>query len=69
MRPARQVICGQRIVGLQDIFNGSLGYDFTPARPCTRPKIDNVICRPDRLLVVFNHNDGIAEVSKSTKRA
>ena len=40
-----------------------MGNDFTTVNTRTWSHIDHVICSQNRVLVMFNHNDGIALIA------
>ncbi len=51
------------------LFDRSLRDDFSAARSRAWAKIDNVICRANRFLIVLHHDDGIAEIAQPSQRA
>src|SRR5437667_11044525 len=59
-----EVIGGKGILRVQDVFQLSLGHNFTAARSGARTKIDNVVARPDCFFVVLDHDHGVPEVSQ-----
>ena len=66
---AGKIIGGQRIFRAQNVFELSLGHDFTTARSRARAKIDNVIGGANRFFIVLDHDDGIAEIAQPSQRA
>ena len=67
-RAAGKVICSQRILRAQEFFELSLRNEFSATRTRARAKIENVISRPNRFLIVLDHNDGIAEIAQTAQR-
>src|SRR5439155_26241504 len=68
-RATGRIIAGQRILREHNVFEFPLCHDFAPTRARPRAKIDNVIGRSDRLLIVLNYDDGIAEIAETAQSA
>ena len=62
-RTTGKILRSQRIRRAQNIVECSLRHNLAAARTGARAKIDNVIGRADRFLIVFDHDDRIAEFS------
>src|SRR5206468_3862874 len=64
-----------KIIGRQGIFRGenvlqlSLRDNLAAARSGARSKIDNVIGRPDRFLIVLDDDDGVPEIAQTPESA
>src|ERR1035437_2595988 len=50
-----------------DFGNGSAGHEFPAVNACSRAQVEHVIGPADLGLVVFDHEDGIAQVTESFK--
>ena len=66
---AGQVGAGQRTRRLQDVLEQALGDDFAAVHAGAGPDIDDVVGHADRVLVVLDHDDGIAHVAQPGQRA
>ncbi len=42
-------------------------YDFASARARPGPEIDDVVGRPDGFFIVFNYDDGIAQITQAVQ--
>ncbi len=66
--PAGQILSRHR-AGLGHNFRERARRDdFTAVRTCSRTNVDDVIGRPNRVFVVFDDDDGIADVPQALQR-
>src|SRR5277367_286834 len=65
---AGEIGAGERIrVGL-DLFRRSLGDDLAAVHAGARADVDDIIRGEDRVLVVLNHDHGVAELAQAPQR-
>ena len=64
-----QVSRGQRRRVFEDLVDGALGHHFPTEAAGARTEVDDMISRPDRVLVVLHDDHGVAEVAKALQRA
>ena len=50
------------------VFGGALEDDVAAMLACARPEVDDVVGRPDGLLVVLDDNDGVPQITKARER-
>ncbi len=66
---AAEVLAGDRARRLEDVRVAALRHDFAAVHAGARADVDDVVGEADRVLVVFDHDDGVAEVAQSRQRA
>ena len=64
---AGEVHAGERILGRLDLCRGSLGNHSAAVLAGTGADVHDVIGLPDDILVVFDHEHGVADVGEMTK--
>ena len=64
-----QIFRGERIPTLKHFGHASLGHHFAAARAGARPEIDQVIGGANRFFVVFDDDDGVAEIAQPAERS
>ena len=65
---AREKLAGQGVWILQYLANGPLGSDAATVHARAGAKLDDVIGRPNGLLVVLHHNDRVADIAQAAER-
>ena len=65
---ARQVLPGQRLGEPLELLRRPLADDPPAVEPRARTEVDHPVGRPDRLLVVLDHDDGVADVAHRDQR-
>ena len=66
--PAGQVVAGERCRLPRDVGERSLGNDLTAVLSGSRADVDDVVGDPDGLLVVLDHDEGVAEIPQPHQR-
>jgi len=56
-------LTGERIRIRHNVGGRAFSDDFAPVNAGARPDIDDVIGGEDRVLVVFDNDDGVAEIA------
>ena len=65
---AGEKLAGQGVWILQYLANGTLGGDAAAVHARAGADLDDVIGRPNGLLVVFHHNDRVAHIAQAAQR-
>src|SRR5262249_17289011 len=65
---ARKELPGEGLLVGDDLVRRADGDDVAAELAGTRAQIDDVVCRADRLLVVLDHQHGVAEISQPLER-
>ena len=66
---ARQVLAGDGGGIRLDLCRRALRHQLPAVRAGARAQVDDVVGRLDRLLVVFHHDHGIAQIAQLLQRA
>ena len=66
--PAAQVLSGDRIRVRGDLRGGALRDDRAAVHARARAQVDHVVGLPDRVLVVLDHDDRVAEIAQIDQR-
>ena len=67
--PAREVRAGDRARLSDDVVDGALGDDLATVLARAGPDVHDPVGRADRLLVVLDDEDGVADVAHAQERA
>ena len=59
-----QILSGQRIRRRHDVRRRALGNDVAAMNPGARADIDDVVGAADRILIVLDHDHGVAEIAE-----
>ena len=65
---ARQVLAGERVGVLEELLVGAGVHHATAELPGAGSDVDDEVGQADGLLVVFDHDDRVAEVAQSLER-
>ena len=65
---ARQVLTGDRVLDLQDALHRAAVDDGAAVLAGTRPDVDDPVALADGVLVVLDHDDGVAQIAQSDER-
>ena len=65
---AAEILAGERLVVIQDLFQWPLGHDFTAMNAGTGADFEDVVRRPNRVGVVLDHDHGIAQIAQTFQR-
>src|SRR3954451_7509983 len=65
---SRQILTGERLRSRHDLGRTTLGNQFPAEASRIGSQIDHVVSPFDRLRIVFNDENGIAEIAKMMKR-
>ena len=65
---AREELAGDRLRVALDLLRGALGDDVAAVHAGARPHVDQVVGRAHHLLVVLDHEHGVAEVAQPLER-
>ena len=66
--PAREILAGMRIWIIGDFERGALGDHLAAMNARAGAEVDDIIGGPDGVFVMFDHDDGIAEITQAFKR-
>ena len=66
---AGEILAGQALRIADHFRKRTGGYDLPAAHARSRPEVDDVVRGAHRLLVVFDHDDGIAQVAQALETA
>ena len=64
-----QVLTGQALPARDDGGGLAFGHDLAAVDAGTRPHVHDIVGAPDRVLVVLDHEHGVAEVAQVPQRA
>ena len=56
---------GEALLAVNEVLDLAFKHDFAAKGTCHRPDVDDVVGGTDDLLVVFHHDDGIADVAQA----
>ncbi len=59
---AAEVLTSDRCLGFLDLGRGALSHHLTAVDTGTRTHVDQIVSRPDRVLVVLDYQHGVAQV-------
>ncbi len=68
LSPSCQVVGGDGFLDCQDVGEGALGHDMPAVLACSRPDVDHMVGDSDGVLVVFHHDEGVAEIAQPQQR-
>src|SRR5690606_37503631 len=63
-----QVVTGDGIGGGSDVFQGAGGDDLAAVLSRPGADVDDVVGHPHRVLVVLDHDQGVAQVAQADQR-
>ncbi len=66
--PTRQVVAGDRLRFVDEVIESSLGDDPTTVLPGAGADVDDVVGDADGVLVVLDHDEGVAHVAQPYQR-
>ena len=65
---AGEVLAGQAELAREDVCEAALRDDLSPMHPRAGTEIDDVVGMADRVLVVLDHDHGVAEIAQPLER-
>ena len=65
---AGEIAAGERIGRGHDLVRGSFGNDHAAETACSGAEVEDVVCVADGVFVVFDDEDGVAEIAKAHER-
>ena len=66
---AGQILAGNGLLGVEDVLQTALGHDSSAVHAGARPDVDDVIGVADRVFVMLDDDDGVADVPQVEQRA
>ena len=67
-KPARKIFPGERVLILHDLRRSALRNQGAPQPSCARTQINHIIGTLNRLGIVFDHQNRIAQIAKLMQR-
>ena len=65
---AIQIRCGQAVFRFQDLFQRAFGHDRAAMDASAGAKVNDPVCGADRVFVMLDHDDGVAQVAQAAQR-
>ena len=65
---SRQIFAGQRVFAVEQLLDRAGNDDLSPVLAGARTNVDGPVGSPDRVFIVLNHDQGVAEVAQTYER-